>query len=120
MVDKVVRDGNVAVLYSPGYGAGWSTWERIPGIEFDPVLVKWVEDGKPDLGDRNVYRADNYTHGVPEWLAEYLKDKYDIEFLGGVPDLEIKWIPEGTRFYISEYDGSEHVEYSDSKDWSIA
>ena len=25
-IEKVVRDGKVAVLVSPGYGAGWSTW----------------------------------------------------------------------------------------------
>ena len=25
-MEKVIRDGKVAVLYSPGYGAGWSTW----------------------------------------------------------------------------------------------
>ena len=24
MMEKVIRDGKVAVLYSPGYGAGWS------------------------------------------------------------------------------------------------
>ena len=23
---KVIRNGKVAVLYSPGYGAGWSAW----------------------------------------------------------------------------------------------
>ena len=26
MVEKLERDGKVAILYSPGYGAGWSTW----------------------------------------------------------------------------------------------
>ena len=25
-MDKVVRDGLVAVLVSPGHGAGWYTW----------------------------------------------------------------------------------------------
>ena len=25
-MNKIEKDGNVAVLYSPGYGAGWSTW----------------------------------------------------------------------------------------------
>ena len=24
-MEKVIRDGKVAVLYSPGYGAGWTT-----------------------------------------------------------------------------------------------
>jgi len=26
MKDRVIRDGRVAVVYSPGFGAGWSTW----------------------------------------------------------------------------------------------
>ena len=26
MSDKVIRDGKVAVIISPGFGAGWSTW----------------------------------------------------------------------------------------------
>jgi len=25
---KYEKDGKVAVLYSPGFGAGWSTWNR--------------------------------------------------------------------------------------------
>ena len=25
-MNKVIRDGKVAVLYSPGYGAGWYSW----------------------------------------------------------------------------------------------
>ena len=26
---KCIRDGKVAILYSPGYGAGWSTWNDL-------------------------------------------------------------------------------------------
>lgn len=48
MVDKVIRDGKVAVIYSPGYGSGWSTWsgaskEIIERMIFDPELVALVE-----------------------------------------------------------------------------
>ena len=25
-MEKIEQDGKVAVLYSPGYGAGWSSW----------------------------------------------------------------------------------------------
>lgn len=27
-MDKVIKDGKVAVLYSPGFGAGWFTWNN--------------------------------------------------------------------------------------------
>jgi len=37
---KYIRDGKVAVLYSPGFGAGWSTWNddeyRMSQPNFDP------------------------------------------------------------------------------------
>ena len=26
MTEKYIKDGKVAVAYSPGFGAGWSTW----------------------------------------------------------------------------------------------
>ena len=42
-MNKVIRDGKVAVVVSPGFGAGWSTW-AFRGEEdyrdfmmFDPV-----------------------------------------------------------------------------------
>ena len=41
---KIIRDGKVAVLYSPGFGAGWSTWnQELPELVFNPVIVDLVE-----------------------------------------------------------------------------
>ena len=43
-MEKVIRNGLVAVLYSPGYGAGWFSWN--PGHQellFHPKLVEMVE-----------------------------------------------------------------------------
>ena len=48
-MEKVIRDDKVAVLYSPGYGAGWSTWcsndDLIETLLFHPLIVKKVESG---------------------------------------------------------------------------
>jgi hypothetical protein len=27
-IDKAINDGMVAILYSPGFGAGWSSWNQ--------------------------------------------------------------------------------------------
>lgn len=90
MGDKIVRDGKVAVLYSPGYGAGWSTWGD--GISpFDPDMVRAV------LGESD------------ETPSEVHHRKYPDEYDGGVDDLVIQWVPEGTQFDILEYDGSESL-----------
>ena len=99
MNDKVIRNGNVAVLYSPGYGAGWSTWAHGNlgnWAVFAPEVVEWVEQGKP---------------GGTEGLEEIVKSIHgdSCVYCGGGMDLEIEWIPVGTQFKIDEYDGSESV-----------
>lgn len=88
--EKVVRDGKVAVLVSIGYGAGWSTWADDPEAAlFAPDVVAWVEAGKPSIN-------------VDDAFGHY-------GFLDGLRDVEIKWVPVGTRFMIEEYDGSERL-----------
>ena len=99
-VEKLVEDGKVAVLYSPGYGAGWYTWNReYPEIIFDPSIVRLVEKGKFDE------------------LITYMTLKYPDMYLGGLEDLEVKWLPIGTKFRIDEYDGNESVELLGDIDW---
>ena len=40
---KEVRDGKVAVLVSPSFGAGWYTWHGIEELIFHPKIVELVE-----------------------------------------------------------------------------
>ena len=103
MTDKVIRDGAVAVLYSPGYGAGWYTWNsESPALLFDPELVRLVEAGAP------IDAIEARAHEV-----------YPDGYFGGARDLKIRWLPIGTQFRISEYDGSESIETSDNVDWHL-
>ena len=106
LAERVVRDGKVAVLYSPGFGAGWSTWadkEIRERLLFDPEVVAWVEDGKSGpLPDIESKYGDGYV--------------YD----GGASELMIRWVPLGVRFRIHEYDGSESVILDDEDEWVIA
>lgn len=87
---KLVRDGEVAVLYSPGYGAGWFSWNSDEGMLFDSEIVEAILDN-------NRYLA-----------AQIAEAKYDA-YAGGVDQLQVAWLPEGTLFRIEEYDGSEHI-----------
>jgi hypothetical protein len=112
-MDKVIRDGMVAVLYSPDFGAGWYTWNtEHPAMLYDPTVVKWVMDGKP-YGQK--------PSGV-EWvrLVDTLKEKYPGCYLGGLRDLEIRWVSVGTRFYVDEYDGNETVVLEKDVEWQVA
>ena len=99
-MEKVVRDGKVAVIVSPGWGAGWSTWGDSK-ICFDPILVKWIEDGK--VGPAPL---DHYGEAAP--------------YGGGLRDAEIHWIDEGTAFRITEYDGYESIELIGEIDYLTA
>lgn len=102
-MDKVIKDGRVAVLYSPGYGSGWYTWnQEFPELIFSPAVVKLVEQEKFDE------------------LETYMELKYPEVFKGGMMDLEIEWIPVGTEFRIHEYDGSESIEIKDELNWLTA
>jgi hypothetical protein len=104
-MEKVIRDGKVAVLYSPGYGAGWYSWHCIPEAIFHPKLVELVEN-------------DRHSEITPEWITENLNEEN--VYTGGVMDLEIAWVPVGTKFKISEYDGSESIIFEEDLDLIIA
>jgi hypothetical protein len=101
-LDKVIRDGKVAVLYSPGFGAGWFSWHHIEALVYDPRVVHYVETGEKEL------------------ILSYVDEVYPDIYCGGVEDLQIEWINEGTLFRINEYDGSESIEIKDNVDWLVA
>ena len=102
-MEKVIKDGRVAVLYSPDYGAGWYTWNtEHQDMLFDPTLVMFVEGGDLD-------KAEAYA--TLKWPEAYI---------GGLRDLKVEWIPEGTAFKITEYDGNESIEIRDGNQWIVA
>ena len=101
-MEKVVVDGNVKVLYSPGYGAGFLTWGAPVEAIFDPKLIQLVED-------------NNFSEAI-----SYVEKTYPNTYTGGVEDLRVALIPEGSRFIIDEYDGSEGIQLLDSINYLIA
>ena len=102
-MDKVIRDGKVAVLYSPGYGAGWYSWHDIKELMYDPIVVDMVERKE-----------------FANVIESYCEMQYGDHYFGGAEDLQVEWIPIGTKFQITEYDGAESIEYYDETKWEIA
>ena len=93
--DRVTRDGQTAVLVSPGYGAGFVTWAGDSEVSpFEPKIVELVLAGRKD-----------------QITAEWVKAELGLDYLclGGVSDLTVEWLPVGTAFRIDEYDGSESI-----------
>lgn len=91
------------VLISPGYGAGWSTWNYID-LAFDPDIINAFELG---LDEDSMY-AFIRTLG------------YDEPYMDGYRNCKIIEVPKGTKFRIIEYDGAERIEYYDDTKWLIA
>jgi len=103
-VDKKIKDGMVAILYSPGFGAGWYSWHNVEELLYDPKLVDMVED-----------------RTSAETIELYCNEVYgDKAYYGGSDQLTVTWIPVGTSFRIHEYDGSETIEIREEIDWKIA
>jgi hypothetical protein len=106
MVTKVIRDGKVAVLYSPGFGAGWSTWNsQNQDLLFDSIIVDFV-----------LNKPENWVQAIEAYCSIAYTNLYD----GGVSDLEVVWIPVGSQFLVEEYDGSESVVLKDEMNWIVA
>lgn len=104
--EKYEKDGNVAVLYSPGFGAGWSTWATDGGeaeaLMFDKEIVELVLNDQLDR------------------VVQLVADKYPEFYSGEAKDLSVFWIPKGTAFRINEYDGHESIEIYNPDHFFIA
>lgn len=101
--EKYYNDaGKVAVLYSPGYGAGWYTWDqKHEGLIFDKDIVQ------------SVLNNDNKKAAI------IARDKYDV-YVGGASNLKIEWLEPGIQFEIDEYDGAETIKYASEQKWITA
>lgn len=79
------------VIYSPGYGAGWSTWgDRQSAL--DQELAQAIVD-KKSIDEINQIAEKN-------WPGQYK---------GGLAKAKVECLAEGTRFRIEEYDGHESI-----------
>ena len=106
MVERYMKDGKVAVIYSPSFGAGWShanspEWwwsddRQCPTREellFDATLAKMIDGGCP--------RGS---------LVEYAEAKWGEDIsTSGLFDAELAWLDPGTQFVVLEYDGAESI-----------
>lgn len=93
-IERLYRDGKTAVLISPGYGYGWSSWNS-DNAEFllhDRLLCQYVLD-------RDYDKVRGRCDAV---LGED-------EVYGDLLDLVVVWVPTGAPFYVHEYDGSERI-----------
>ena len=103
-VVKVERDGKVAVLVSPGFGAGWTTWnaEHREIMCFDADIVAAVE-------------ARDFSEA-----ARIAESKCPSAYTGGARDLVVYWVRKGEAFEITEYDGNESLTVIGEQTYMVA
>lgn len=89
------------VLISPGYGAGWSTW-NYTNMAFDEALIAAFEGGISEAGMKDL--CERLGYGNP--------------YTSGFKGLKVVTVPPQTFFRITEYDGNESIEILDiESDW---
>ena len=127
-MEKVIRDGKVGVLTSPGFGAGFSTWGYPTEAIFDSTLIELVEEKynmefvpneKGGITQLKVWDDPKYKELIQK-MIDYCESKWEDGYSGGVQDLVVVWIPQGSKFIIEEYDGSESIQLMDETNWITA
>lgn len=109
-MNKKIKDGKVAVLYSPSYGAGWHSWNREhKECLFCPEIV--------DIVEREDYPKESLVVEVQNIAQKLFGEHF---CCGGARDLEVEWVEEGSLFRIEEYDGYESFCYEDTFEWAMA
>lgn len=91
--NRLYRGKEVAVIISPGFGAGWSSWN-------------------PNNQEQLLFDAD-----IAEALLEknYEKaiviagDKYPKAFLDGLEQARVTWVQKGAIIEVKDFDGSERL-----------
>ena len=106
----------VAVLISGGFGAGWSTWnpEYSSALLLHKDIVEFILENPAET----CVDAGVWDHKLASLAEEITGD--DSVYMGGAENLHVIWLPEGTPFIVTEYDGDERLRALSSYEWNQA
>lgn len=106
------------ILYSPGFGAGWSTWMcNIPkqfACEYQPI-IQAIQNGEDLMGDneKDISGGNikiSLCHPAVQQFVKECQEKYnETPYLGGLEDLVVCQVEDDEKVRIEEHDGSERV-----------
>lgn len=103
------------ILYSPGYGAGWTTWggstkeEKLFMLEYKPFIKALESKKKIDEKLKERFKRD--------WVKKFPNS--DEPYMDGLSNLTICEVEDGVRVRVKEYDGYESVDVEghDDEGW---
>lgn len=106
------------ILYSPGYGAGWSSWSsgkvaRLM-LEYKPIVEALERGESMILEGKNKYSSsipdeEKYHPAIIQLIEECKKLGENYVCVLGADKLSICPVEDGELVKIDEYDGSESV-----------
>ncbi len=104
------------ILYSPGFGAGWTTWNSGEVakymLTYQPI-IDFLESGKRFTDDdcHEGYGAEKHDiHPLLQQLQQECKEKFDSDHVCVLGADSLRVIVVDGKVRINEYDGSESVE----------
>lgn len=110
------------ILYSPGYGAGWSTWNGEPVAHFmatyEPI-IDFIEAGNTFREDEVGGYRNTEIHPLLQQLIDECREKFNVDYVCvlGARDLQVETVEDNTAIKIDEYDGYESLMYREDQTW---
>ena len=100
------------ILYSPGFGAGWTTWNHDPKVKaymltYKPI-IKFLEGGGK-FTNADCHEGKK-LHPILKQLQQECKKKFKEDYVCVLGADDLKVISVAGRVRIEEYDGSESIE----------
>lgn len=109
------KNGEIGVLVSPEYGAGWSTWNNAE-LAYDKRVVEfWLSHKDDKEFMRTVEIGGSYYSGesnAHKEAEDFFKSiGYEkCPYMGGFSDIVLMFVPRGIPWRILEDDGDEELE----------
>lgn len=112
------------IIISPPFGAGWTTWmhdiesmeDDFWALTYQPLIAALETGSDEELAQAYHSFAEEYEQRTGEPFYSPIVGRN-----GGLDrlraDLAVCTVPEGKVFRVSEYDGSERVEYLNIDNW---
>lgn len=99
-MEKIVKDGKVAVAVSFGFGSGWSSELK----NINPMDARFNQ---------------LFIEGKHDEVVKICKEE-NLGYADGAKDVEIVWVDESADFVITECDGHEDIITIGDKGWYTA
>ena len=117
-----------AVLVSPGYGCGWSTWnEEFKELAFDKRIVEYVIEHKKNKEQWESDWSPIFGPGMCKGEKEFRKFLGSIGYpsegiiCSGIENIDVRKVAVGAVWSIKVHDGFEEllIVNTDENEWKI-